>query len=168
MNSQQYPFGYLSLLDAKVGGRTPTLIRDDVAPQLAMYPFLLAGIGLTTSSTSNAGVSAVGQAAALTVPANEAWVVAGACADLTALTAAVVASISLSITPPDGTPGNLMAYLTPLTAIGPTQIIAAPWAPPSNDFIVGPGTIFNAVLNNTLSAGTGTLRVRVLFRRLPV
>lgn len=165
--AQQYPFGYLALLDAKVGGLTPNEIVDRLQPQLEMGPYYLAAIALTTLSSATATGSAVGTTATLTVPAGQAWQVIGAMAAASAGTAAAVLSYRLDISPPDSAlPAVALAVQAPIAITNAGQEFSLPWTAPAG-FVIGPGTQFRARLILAM-ATTVDLVARCIYRPLPV
>jgi len=164
---QQYPIGYLSLLNAKSSGITPEISRDDVSPSVELSRFYLASIPLTSKTVTLAGQTAVGSAVALTVPGGEAWNLIALQAGVTAGTAANVLSYSLSIQPVDLTLGSTaIAWQTPIAITNAGQNFNLPWSAPDG-MIVGPGTQFFNTLALTL-ANTATLVIRALYRPLVV
>jgi hypothetical protein len=165
MKTQQYPFGYLSLLNQKSGGYTPTEVRDDVAPSLEMSPFLFAAIPLKSASSATATGLAVGTQAILTVPSGEAWEIIAAMAAASNGTAAQVLSYRLDIAPPDSSfPACAIAVQNPIAITNAGQEFSLPWAAPSG-VILGPGTQFRARLILAM-ANNVDLVARALYRPL--
>jgi len=144
--SGQYPFGYLSLLDAKVGGITPTELIDRIQPVLELSPFFYAAISLTTMTSTPTTGSAVGTQSTLTVPAGQAWEVIGAMASATNGTAAASLSYRLDLAPPDASlPAVALGSQAPVAIVNAAQEFVIPWSAPPG-FIIGPGTQFRARL----------------------
>lgn len=167
MKLQQYPFGYLSLLNAKSGGYTPPDISDEVKPSLDVTQFLKASIALKTTTATTPAQSAVGAGTTVTIPAGEAWQIIGAMAAATLGTAGNSLSYQLSLNPPDLTLGSCcLAYQEPIAVTNAAQTFNLPWSAPDG-LILGPGSQFQMQLCLAL-ANSVTAVCRVLYRPLPV
>lgn len=167
MKTQQYPSGYLSLLNAKSNGYTPPDVVDSIRPTLDITQFLKASIPLTSKANSTPAQSAVGAGTTLTVPNGEAWQVIAAAANASLGTAGNVLKFKLTLNPPDLSLSSCaLSTFGPLAVTNAGEIFSCCWSAPDG-FIVGPGTQFQMQLMLAL-ANTVTASVVVLYRPLLV
>jgi len=161
---QRIPPGLLDFLDARGTGRNPSEIEDAVRGVVDLTPFYQS-LDLTSATVSASGVNAVGSAAVIGVPAGEVWTIQALALHLSAVTGPP-GRIVLGMQIRTGTGQNLVP-------IGDTQLIATPalttrWnygVPLARGLVLGPGFTMEAVLLETLSAGTVTFSARAMFNR---
>jgi len=168
VNIQQYPFGFLSLLNAKSTGLTPSQLEDRVRPTLEMLGFYLASIPLQTAGDTVTGVSSSASPATVTVPPNQAWEVVAAHSSVSNPSVAVpIATVNLSLIPPSGSSCSVASYAGSLPTVGTDYQILCSWSPPQPQ-IFGPGTAFKGSILENIGATTVDVLLRVIYRPLEI
>lgn len=170
MQAQRYPFGLLSLLDAKSTGQAPTRIEDKVQPSMDLVTFFLGSITLTNKGSDQVGVAITANTAyaLLTIPAGEAWQIVAATAVVNNASGAVAALTgTLNLGAPDGSGNTPVAAFVAQAMPNASKYLHAIWLP-SQPQIYGPGTSLSVVLSETIAVTTLDTHIRASVRVLQV
>lgn len=167
--------GFLSLLDAKVGGLTPTNYEDAVRVTVDAAEFIFANTReVTAGNTGGLGTAAEGfagdVAGTLTVPADEMWLVDNYTTRATAilgaaeeLVAVPAMSSRLTIT------GNLgFQVFANVLYPGTANFASSPSFHADRPFIALPGDVLGAWVSRIVTAATIDITLTASFSRLKV
>lgn len=168
---QRYPFGLLSLLDAKSTGVTPSELAKELQSVLAVGPFYFGSIPGTNVGSDQLGVAITANTgyALLTVPANQAWQIITVAAVINNASAAVTAlTATLNLGASDGTGNTPVAKLVAEAMPNASKYLHAIWTPSGEPQIFGPGTRFSVVLSETIAVTTLDTHIRAFVRILAV
>lgn len=168
------PRGFLGVLDAKTGGRSPAQMSPVLGPSIDMTPWYLADIPLQRAVGSDSAPNIVSPSlfCSVLIPPTELWAVYGIAISVDQATSANWCFPSVGFRPSAFT-GTTVYHPVAQTdtkdvgATGSTAVATASWFS-STPIYLGPGTQF--VARGEVSAGTGgaTADLSVIFRAIQV
>lgn len=165
---QRVPFGLLSFLGMKVGGRNPDTLGRELVPMLDVTPNFLAP-DISQSIVTTNTITAAGSEARITVPQGEAWRMISlsmVCAAFSAAGGVIYGTLGI---------GDLTGFITavatmpsPYTVLTVNDTVRLGFAFPS-PLVLPPGSVMHSSLMTDIGgARTCNIQCRALYHRLIV
>lgn len=165
------PKGFLGILDAKTGGRTPAEPLGALAPTMDLTPNYLADIPLeVVQASTGAAVLALQFVAPVTVPAGELWYVYAVSVEIVGTAANWAVGVPALSGPTDGGVTNVSLAVPPIVETAPAGVVHQLITGVKFDspLLLSSGSVLGLWATQQLGTGGSNGRTKVIFRKVTV
>lgn len=156
MRVSSYARGYLALLQASTGGKTPNDASDVIVPTIDIAPFI--GANFRSMMQLNLPAMAANLNGPLTVPEGEFWIVRAGSCQVSHGAGATITDLQLLLFPPEAGGSVAVSAATTLNGAG-AENRGVLWEP--RDIILVPGSRVFAFATAVVGAVVGDIRLLV-------